>query len=86
MKKDDSIHITKADKTAALVIMDKEDYNRKMTTILSDDTTYERIRGDPTEKLNSIKEIFGKHSYVGPAVMEIIYFLSRIVEFWDIAA
>ena len=24
--------------------------------------------------------------YVGPAVMEIIYFLSRTVEFWDIAA
>ena len=27
-----------------------------------------------------------KHSYVGPAVTEIIYFLSRTVEFWDIAA
>ena len=26
-----------------------------------------------------------KHSYVGPAVTEIIYFLSRTVEFWDIA-
>ena len=53
LKKDDSIHITKADKTAALVIMDREDYNRKMTTILSDDTTYERIRGHPTDKVNS---------------------------------
>ena len=27
-----------------------------------------------------------KHSYVGPAVTEIIYFLFRKVEFWDIAA
>ena len=48
-KKDDSIHITKADKTAALVIMDRED---------------ERNCGDPTEKVNSnfnrtIREIFG---------------------------
>ena len=26
-----------------------------------------------------------KHSYVGPAVTDIIYYLSRTVEFWDIA-
>ena len=47
--------------------MVREDYNRKKTTILSDDTTYERIRGDPTEEVNSnfnrtIKEIFGNKS------------------------
>ena len=44
--------------------MDREDYNRKMSAILSDDTTYERTYGDPTEKVNSnfnrtINEIFG---------------------------
>ena len=76
LKKDDSIHIMKADKTAALVIMDREDYNRKMTTILSDDTTYERICGDPTEKVNfninrTIKKSFGNksdltNSYIKP--------------------
>ena len=69
LKKDDSIHITKADKTAALVIMDREDYNRKMTIILSDDTTYERICGDPTEKVNSnfnltFKKIVGNKSHL----------------------
>ena len=33
LKENDSIHTTKGDKMDALVIMDKEDYNRKMTSI-----------------------------------------------------
>ena len=53
-----SITIRRADKTAAFVIIDKEEYTHKMDTILSDTTKFRRITRNPTEsikkKLNSI--------------------------------
>ena len=50
LKKDDSLHITKADKSNAIVIMDKSDYVAKVNDLLSDSNTYKEEKSDQTEK------------------------------------
>ena len=49
LKKDDTIHVTKGDKSNQIVIMDREEYNTKMMTILADTSTYKARRADTTE-------------------------------------
>ena len=44
LKHDDSIHITKADKSSIIVIMNRTDYVSKMHNILNDNTTYEKLQ------------------------------------------
>ncbi|XP_066947061.1 uncharacterized protein [Macrobrachium rosenbergii] len=44
LKNDNDLHITKADKSQVLVIMDKDDYVRKMCNLLSDNVTYSELR------------------------------------------
>ena len=53
LKKDQHLHITKADKSNAVVIMNKQDYINKMETLLSDEDTYERLQNNPIESVNS---------------------------------
>ncbi|XP_071501364.1 uncharacterized protein [Diadema antillarum] len=50
LKEDNSIHILKADKGNATVVMDKEDYETKVHTLLDTDT-YKKLPRDPTPAL-----------------------------------
>ena len=50
LKKGKSIMILSADKGKATVIMDTAEYEQKVTTVLSDDKTYEKLKKDPTQK------------------------------------
>ena len=54
LKNDKDLHITRADKSNTLVIMDMNAYNGKMNMLLSDETTYEKLRSNPLEKENSL--------------------------------
>jgi len=49
LKKDDSLIITKADKSNKVVILEKDDYDSKIETILKDISTYKKLNSDPTE-------------------------------------
>ena len=53
LKKDKDLHITKADKSNCVVILNKVDYNEKMKTLLSDKDTYTKIHKNPLETVNS---------------------------------
>lgn len=49
-KKNETIVIPPADKGSATVIMDKEDYWKKILEML-EDTTYKKLKRDPTTKI-----------------------------------
>lgn len=53
LKDNPNICILSADKGNRTVIMDREEYNRKMTTLIEDDDTYVRIHRDPTSTLQT---------------------------------
>ena len=57
LRDDEEIIVLPADKGKCLVVMDKDEYIRKMETKLSDRTTYEPIEKDPTQE---IKEALAK--------------------------
>ncbi len=48
LAKDDSITILPADKGRAVVVMNTADYKQKATALLSDTTTYQVLKKDPT--------------------------------------
>ena len=50
LKKDDTIIILPADKGRATVIMDTEDYNKKIEEQLGDTNTYTPLAKDPSNK------------------------------------
>ena len=50
VKKDPDLHITKADKSNSVVILDKSDYNRKMLLMLEDRSTYEKLTSNPLDE------------------------------------
>lgn len=52
LKKDDSLYITKADKSSCLVLLNKNDYIDKMCELLSDNTTYVELNSNPLELTN----------------------------------
>lgn len=52
LKKNSDIHITKADKSNMIVILDKHVYAQKLNNLLSDEETYEKLRKNPTENTN----------------------------------
>jgi hypothetical protein len=63
LKKDPNIHITRADKSKVIVIMNKVDYCDRMENMLQDVSTYEPLNNNPLERVNasynkSIREIF----------------------------
>ena len=49
LRKDQTIHITKADKSNSIVILDKVDYISKMHTLLDDDVTYRKLTKNPLD-------------------------------------
>ena len=53
LKDDEDILVLPADKGKCLVVMDKEEYIRKMEEKLSDQTTYKLIEKDPTEEIKT---------------------------------
>ena len=53
LKKDKNIHMTKADKSGALVIMNKSEYIEKMDSLLGDESTYKELNKNPLESVNS---------------------------------
>ena len=64
IKSDPNVHITKADKACAIVLMDKTDYIDKMSNLLSDENTYEKLLSNPLERVNAgfhkkIRELLG---------------------------
>ena len=58
LKKDPNIHITKADKSNCVVILDKVTYNDKILELLSDQTTYKPLNKNPLD--NEIKNFNSK--------------------------
>ena len=48
--KDKSVMVLPADKGKATVVMDKEDYEKKVKDMLSDERTYLKLDNDPTLK------------------------------------
>ncbi|XP_072018481.1 uncharacterized protein [Amphiura filiformis] len=50
LKKEESIMILPADKGKATVVLDKEEYEEKVTIMLNDDKTYEKLKNDPTAR------------------------------------
>ena len=53
IRKQRDLHVTKADKSSALVIMDKRDYVNKMEELLSDNQTYVQLDRNPLSTVNS---------------------------------
>ena len=53
IRKQRYLHVTKADKSSALVIMDKRDYVNKMEELLSDNQTYVHLDRNPLSTVNS---------------------------------
>ena len=53
LKQDNCRVVLKADKGAAMVIMDKEDYTNKAQALLQDINTYKVLKEDPTIQLKS---------------------------------
>ena len=51
LKKDNSLHISKADKSNTVVIMDKWMYMQKMNELLSDTETYTKLRTNPQDNV-----------------------------------
>ena len=52
LKTNRDIHITKADKSNIIVILNKVDYKAKMDLILEDQTTYSEVLSNPTDQVN----------------------------------
>ena len=50
LQKEKSIKILAADKGRATVIMDTSEYDEKLANMLSDDSTYTKLKKDPTSK------------------------------------
>ena len=49
LRKDETVHITKADKSSSIVVLDKDEYISKMHTLLDDDVTYRKLRKNPLD-------------------------------------
>ena len=49
LKKEDSILILPADKGRATVVLDRDEYNTKVNSMLADTKTYEELASDPTQ-------------------------------------
>ena len=54
LKKDNTIHITRADKSNSIVILDKADYISRMQALLDDDMTYKKLTKNPLDQVIKI--------------------------------
>ena len=52
IKKDQNTHVTRADKSNVIVLLDKADYVEKMHQLLDDENTYEKLISNPLERVN----------------------------------
>ena len=48
LRNDQNLVISKAEKGNTTVVMDKTDYDKRLLTMLEDNTTYQRLQNDPT--------------------------------------
>ena len=55
LRNDQNLVISKADKGNTTVVMDKTDYDKRLLTMLEDNTTYQQLQKDPT--LNTEKTV-----------------------------
>jgi capsular polysaccharide biosynthesis protein len=53
LKKDGSITITEADKSNTLVVMNTEDYESKLKSLLNDEKTYKKLSYNPTDSFTN---------------------------------
>ena len=53
LAKDDSVVILPADKGRTMVILNKQDYQSKVKTLLDDTNTYEKLTSDPTRSIKN---------------------------------
>ncbi|XP_046860954.1 uncharacterized protein LOC124454192 [Xenia sp. Carnegie-2017] len=64
LKNDRTILITKPDKGNGIVILNKDDYTKKMDTLLSDTTKFQPLNGDPVkvtlQRENQVKSLLKK--------------------------
>lgn len=51
LKKGNTIHITKADKSNSIVILDKADYISRMQALLDDDMPYKKLTKNPFDQV-----------------------------------
>lgn len=56
IKENQEIYITNSDKSNKTVIINKQEYNKKMREHLSDTSTYQYLPNDPTTKVNNIQK------------------------------
>ncbi|XP_072039090.1 uncharacterized protein [Amphiura filiformis] len=77
LQKEESIMVLGADKGRATVVMDKTEYQQKMSTLLSDSKTYEKLDRDPTPKhkreLVSILQRLEKEEKIKKADKQFLY-------------
>ena len=58
LKKRDDIVIIKADKSNTTVVLDRDEYDDKLITMLKDITTYVELKRDPTQKTKRVVNQF----------------------------
>ena len=67
LREKDDIVIRRADKASTYVILDTDTYMKKMETLLSDQTKFEKLKKDPTDalKVKANKIIYSANAVVG---------------------
>ena len=55
LQSNSDIIVLPSDKGRATVIMDRDDYNSKLSEMLSDTTTYKKLNHDPSAALDTVK-------------------------------
>ncbi|XP_043202156.1 uncharacterized protein LOC122370546 isoform X2 [Amphibalanus amphitrite] len=78
LRDNDKIIIRRADKSPIFVILDKEEYLRKLSGILSDTTKFQKIKEDPTKKL---KAKVNRDIKSANAVIDGVHFQTIVGEF-----
>lgn len=68
LKENPNLLITKADKGNKTIIMEADEYHTKMTELLNDEETYQKLRTDPSNKvqkrINAIVDGWVDHKYI----------------------
>ncbi|XP_062714296.1 uncharacterized protein LOC134291048 [Aedes albopictus] len=63
--------ITRADKGKQVVVITREEYDRKMNELVNDEETYEKVSRDPTmktlRKINSMLDLWGREEWIDQA-------------------
>ena len=77
LKKDETIMILPADKGRVKVVMNKKEYEEKCQQLLEDSKTYQKLKGDPTQKfkkeLVSVLKDLKERGVTPPALHKKLY-------------